>query len=563
MHAMEGTSSAQNENTLEVTLKDNIRPLIKSCLDELTQPQYVSLISGKPDEETTDLLKDLLLDIISIISTLIQETIKTQDNITKEEVMATIGDTVSKSFADVMEMDVDLQYAESLTSSIIEVVTERVNSGSVTRESISPVKEIDGMVAKTCKLFRSFLSKICKPKRRIRFPKRFKPVKQSPLLDTIKEEEEQDFTETQAQLQSVALLTQEEAIVDEDVWVTEDETTTNKESIVESGVDPIFTPEEKREQDQEEKEEKCKILVKTLVEDLILLMFKNAQMACSQKNSEDLRKRLYDRIWAEVEKLDFNVPQEKLKKLEKTIYNDLCGSITFPQLIAETCLCLTPPFTDEVIASSFKKNIAKKQRTFNIFSFQGKNNQKPQDHKKPSEMINVNESVLQDQTSELTPVNDLVEVSSDKEADLKSDEKRQQDQRQREERCKMSIDIFLRALILRLYKKAHVKYTEEKFEALYKRLYDKMLAEAEKKDFNIRPEKFKNLEKTIYKDLCKRTACPPVIILINMKVDEAITDEIIINSFAKNTSEKPGRFFSSLWENIKKPFRCQNKVASI
>ena len=589
---MERTSSVQTKETLKVSIKAKIQPLIESCFSKLTQQQCTNLISGKIDELTKHLLKDLLFNIVLIILDIVQEKMKTQCNVSKEDIVATVGNTVPQCFADVMEIKkkVKGKCAKSLTSLIVEEVTDRINYSGT--NFLCPIKKIDRMVAKTCEMLKSFFGSVCKPKRSGIYRKKIRSVKFQPVLETImeeEEEEEKDFIETEAQLQYAVLDTQEEANIDEVVQEMSHETTSNKESNsmpqdqpseITAGNVSEFTFEEKLQQDQEEKEEECRMLVKTLVEDLILLIFNKAHMACSQQNSAALQKRLYDRIWDEAKKLDFNIPQEKFDNLEKTLYDDLCNSVTFPQLIAKTSMCLKQPFADEVIACSFRKNISKKQRTLTLFSFQGKN-QKPCKcvviiHKKPSEMSIVDDSELQDQTLELTPVTDLEKEPSElpkepqtttaSDADLKADEKQEQNKIQREERCKLSIDVLLRELILHLYRKADIKYTEGNFETIYNRLYDQMWTEVEKEDFNIAPKKFKNLEKIIYKDICKRTTCPHVNTLMCTNAEELLADDIIINSFKEHISEKPGnlkRLVSSLWKTIKRPFRRHNKVAVI
>lgn len=70
------------------------------------------------------------------------------------------------------------------------------------------------------------------------------------------------------------------------------------------------------------------------------------------------------------------------------------------------------------------------------------------------------------------------------------------------EKNKMSVRILVEKLVSRTFNKARVNCTFGKPEITVKRFFEKIWAEVV--DFHITSESFKNLEKDIFKDLCKK-----------------------------------------------------------
>lgn len=669
-------------------------------------------MDNEPDDETKNILNELLSEVVLLISGYILENMRKVSTVSKETVLATIGDVVPNTFAEILRItdSVHSDTSDALTTLIAEEVTDVVKSGSISRKSIS--KRIDVMVSKSCKMLKELFGKLCQPKKLMKKVRYKSPLcmeigvqqsttfvstedgsereestemqresslqivnikscdmvseeatgfessnvdeKQEPVspleIEKIQalsgeEEEAERFHETAATVKASKLKckqtvrkmksgvmfkklccqvphsditgaspgdvsestyekttfpqTSHVAPSDsaENIQASEFSTSEVREPLT-SALEVDVKADEACSQDQREREESCKVLVNKLVEDLISQMFTKAKMKCSQQNFDRLRKRWYTSIWAVVEELDFNIPQEKVENLHKDIYKEICKMATLPQVISLAFMDLKHPLSDTIIAQSFKKHMLKKPCAFKTFwSFLINMIQKPfkrisASHQKTTESFIVSDPVPQDQTLESTLLEILVDnglaaevppmtelesqnqvpepttckvtesLTTASEAYLQSDAKQENEQNTKKERCRLSLCEFLRSLIYHLFKKANIKCSRENFETLNERLFEKLWAEITKEDFNIEPEYFKDLHKIIYKDLCQLTSCPKVIILMGMDLEELLPDTIIVKAFRKHISKKPStikQFLSSVGRNLG---RC-NKVSVI
>lgn len=87
-------------------------------------------------------------------------------------------------------------------------------------------------------------------------------------------------------------------------------------------------------------------------------------------------------------------------------------------------------------------------------------------------------------------------------------------------------------------------------------------AEAKGLDFQITPETFKYLHKSVFKDMCQKWGCAKMI-LICMNLEESVADKCIASSFKDHLNrpqkKKPSaiyRFFCKMGKGVSKSFNA-------
>ncbi|KAK9538719.1 hypothetical protein VZT92_003871 [Zoarces viviparus] len=68
----------------------------------------------------------------------------------------------------------------------------------------------------------------------------------------------------------------------------------------------------------------------------------------------------------------------------------------------------------------------------------------------------------------------------------------------------MSVQIFVEALVSWIFGKAKVNWTTAESEAIIMRLVERTWIEVQGVDFDLTPNTFKELDKAIFQDLCKK-----------------------------------------------------------
>jgi len=123
---MNGTTSSQKETA------NMVRPLIESFLNQMTQDQWACLTIGNPDKHTKEFLAEISNRIIDIIVDSIVR--KSQDKyLTSADVEATVGNSVPKTFAEVLgvSQEVSSVSSEKFNHLLVKEVVERVQRGKV------------------------------------------------------------------------------------------------------------------------------------------------------------------------------------------------------------------------------------------------------------------------------------------------------------------------------------------------------------------------------------------------------------------------------------------------
>lgn len=161
------------QDEVPVLLLSNIRPHIEFFFSGLTAEQWRQMMSGSPDDATRIMLADMLLDLITSLTTSFMATLEVNTAVTEEHVRSSLGNTLPQTFADVLEISdrVRSKSSDQLMELVGKEVKETVNSvlsSSCTYsepskfEHITPPSRLNEMVTYLCDMFKSFKAKIKK-----------------------------------------------------------------------------------------------------------------------------------------------------------------------------------------------------------------------------------------------------------------------------------------------------------------------------------------------------------------------------------------------------------------
>ncbi|KAL7395072.1 hypothetical protein ABVT39_009634 [Epinephelus coioides] len=130
------------------------------------------------------------------------------------------------------------------------------------------------------------------------------------------------------------------------------------------------------------------------------------------------------------------------------------------------------------------------------------------------------------------------------------------------EKNKICVQILVEKLVTRVYNKAKVNIHLKDPHIIINCLFEKIWAEVQGGDYDITPETFKSLDKTIFKDLCRFWGCAELV-LVSLCQEQPEMDYAVC-TFARHlkTPQRNNicRFFSSLGRVISKPFRRASPI---
>lgn len=179
------------QDEVPVLLLNNIRPHIEFFFSGLTAEQWRQMTSGSTDDATRIMLADMLLDLITSLTTSFMATLDVNTAVTEEHVRSSLGNTLPQTFADVLEISDRVrsrssdQLMELVGREVKETVNSVLSSGcSYTEpskfEHITPPSRLNEMVTYLCNMFKSFKAKI---KKMSLFQERKQFVKMEDLYD--------------------------------------------------------------------------------------------------------------------------------------------------------------------------------------------------------------------------------------------------------------------------------------------------------------------------------------------------------------------------------------------
>ncbi|KAK5876208.1 hypothetical protein CesoFtcFv8_027202 [Champsocephalus esox] len=128
------------------------------------------------------------------------------------------------------------------------------------------------------------------------------------------------------------------------------------------------------------------------------------------------------------------------------------------------------------------------------------------------------------------------------------------------ERIKMSIQVLVMKLVSRMYNKSKENSSLGNQKAVAENLFERVWAKVEGEDFKITLATFKNIDKVVYKELCKQWD-GATRVLVRVNEGEQLADDVVASIFKYHLTNQPkkrgvvGRFFHAVGRAIVKPFR--------
>lgn len=370
-----------------------VQSAIESSFELITYSQWEDLWAGSPDTSTKCILKELLQEVIRLLTKCIFEMLKNKRSVSQKLVMSTMGHSVPQSFAEVLcsSENVQCKIAENFNQLIAKEVTARVNSAmSAGKETAEPVKSrMDTLLLQTI-VFLSYLS--------------------GPLTIICKLRKKEDYVVT-GLTTSESEATSVENISSDDCGKRSCEKKTNKiqKTICkENACDDIgeaVLPQlnEKSPQklepskissaacnpkitgDSEVKEltnptkdssahdsvsqqmlkaevERLKTAVDVLAGSLIKRLLGKMEMKCDKEFYQSLKKLLFVKFWAEVEGKNLNITPEKIINLEKKMYRALRKDVRLTPALLSTLTTEGQALFEGVLSFYFKKYLLPKKK---------------------------------------------------------------------------------------------------------------------------------------------------------------------------------------------------------
>lgn len=165
--AMKNNEAAEAEDR-PVVLQD-FRPQVEFFFQEMTAEQWRLLTSGAPDDATKIMLADLMLHIITSLSSTFMTALKVNAVLSEEHVRSSLGDTFTQMFADVLDVKEDQSGTSGLLMDLVcEEVADTVNS-SISSDSspsevpcyehITPPSRVNSIVSHACRMLRALMTK--------------------------------------------------------------------------------------------------------------------------------------------------------------------------------------------------------------------------------------------------------------------------------------------------------------------------------------------------------------------------------------------------------------------
>ncbi|XP_029686944.1 uncharacterized protein [Takifugu rubripes] len=147
---------------------DNIYPLIQSFLERTTVEQWESFVLGRPDDATTILVAELVLEIIAALSTSVLTTLRSETHTSEERVLSKLKKTLPGVLSEALgiQEEEDNDGLKILTDTIQKEVRENLSSSRASSEKgtsnqrITPTSRINVMIVQFVELFKRFSEKI-------------------------------------------------------------------------------------------------------------------------------------------------------------------------------------------------------------------------------------------------------------------------------------------------------------------------------------------------------------------------------------------------------------------
>nr|XP_033936520.1 uncharacterized protein LOC117445170 [Pseudochaenichthys georgianus] len=128
------------------------------------------------------------------------------------------------------------------------------------------------------------------------------------------------------------------------------------------------------------------------------------------------------------------------------------------------------------------------------------------------------------------------------------------------EKIKMSVQVLVMKLVSRMYNKSKENSSLGNPKAVAENLFERVWAKVEGEDFKITTATFKNIDKLVYKELCKQWDGATTV-LVRVNEGDQLADDVVASIFKYHLTNQPkkrggvSRFFHGVGRAIMKPFR--------
>eukprot|EP00064_Thunnus_orientalis_P021011 superscaffoldBa00006120_g21165 len=486
----------------------------------MTEDRWILLKSGSPDDTTKILLAELLLEIIQAMTNTLLATLKnTSVAISEELVEVKLGDTLSQSFAEVLDIK-DRDQCDSpqrLTSLLAKEVAESVSSalsaqkssGSGISQHITPPHRLNNMLKHASKMLKKFAAKI-----RIRTPRGHRQT------DEVDSEYEELQSESSFQIE----------VVSYDI-----------SQLIASEVFKSSTPQSK---------EKCrlsltevssiiktffvKVLAKTSILRIVAQMKRKFRHESEAESSQSMQSL--------IDSFESLLLVENGDKQKDQGGNELCLFPRYKTLSGNNVVVMTNKLTEmmycyikygtvmpEIIPKAIRRkaaarpvvdpamyeDIRKKIRCFLALINWWQKTQAASHSDRLTVALQGTESVAQSPLKEVAEENACL-IPTPAPATKRNKKRNRKKTRSPQEVAgaqedtmgeinKKAVLFLVERLVSGLYNKAKLNWTTTQPEVIIQRLFERIWAEVEGAELRITPETFEDLDKAVIKPLAKMT----------------------------------------------------------
>ncbi|XP_047426192.1 uncharacterized protein LOC124996865 [Mugil cephalus] len=324
--AMGQTSSPREEDTPPMTV-DTIRPVMDSFFRWIEPRQWARLLSGNPDDETRFMLAELLTDIMALFTKSMLAEVSRRGVKPWEDLLTSLEDALPRALSQALDVphEVCRETSNSLRSIMFrEIGATCVNSIYRSIYPVTPYRPIailtlDEMVASTIKM----LQKCTEKKKLLRCTLKEKPA-------------------------PVYLTSRTEGFFKKPLRTASPPAPEQTPDATEVTPVDIFVPLDTTMEE---------VFVSSIAENLISRALKKSKRTCAAETLDAMHQRLYNKLWAEVERQGYNINLDKLKDVDKAIFKDIYKRLHGPKSAMWIPMIYRGPQMEDIIVSCFKKQL--------------------------------------------------------------------------------------------------------------------------------------------------------------------------------------------------------------
>ncbi|XP_034747628.1 uncharacterized protein LOC117956605 [Etheostoma cragini] len=591
-----------------------ILPAIESFSKRMTKEQWGLMNLGTPDHATNVLLAELLLDIIKTLSQALLKARSQNVAFSEENVRSSMGDKLSQSFSKVLNVEdqVPCVSSISLTNLLAKEVADICKSSPVEDTAelltlrVTTSKRLNAMVCHACKMLKSFTVRM-----KIVCSSRPRSQRQSPTASEeqlIVEDDKKEATDVRCSLlpfATTALEPETPEVSSEDssemtiAQAVEYIIREEMSKITEPLLDDL--PETEYEQLKSESSLEILIVAKDIAQSIVESLDKRDAAEQKPKHKLCMKKignmiktffaKCFVKTWIHRMLEQLKAKFHQGSKVESgqsvssilddidsllqpphggkahcrnnvAVFRDLKKISSGKDLVFTKALCdllsrhISPGMAPNIIPDAIRDEESHRTHPDLYADIQSKMwsflgilrwwlNTKVGDHSQEAL-----EALGQLENRSLAPRHITPTQSAEACEDATA----------KTSRNRMSIKVILQKLLSRTLKKAKVDYKFKNTQDFLDRLLTKTWAQVEGVDFNTTTKTFRNLDKDIFQDVCKKWGCAEEI-LVSVTLGEQELEDSIACCFKHHLmkSQKTG-FFASMCKAISNFCSSRNRV---